>query len=344
MFGRMCFLTMFMSYLIVSLAFAHDPASHGQGSHKIPTLKKPLTTVTLEPNSITITFGPIDLPVGHSGDLAASMPKHFFNLPEDRYMTGYKTEAFTKEGKELPREYLHHILLLDMDQDSISCPGEPLFFAGAGMEMRETRFPVGHGVKLDHTHKLMALVAFYHKAAPTKDAMARFTIYTAPKGEELHQMQVYQVGVNVVCFSKFDQRPANQSDEGIAIEAGVHVIKEPLKFLVDGCVKFAYPHSHNGALLIALENRTRKQTLLRTVPDVLLDGTLLGFPDRQVYSDPIGFPVSTKEEYEMVLVHHRPLEQQGDIRGMGNYLLYMTQESCPKADGTATLASIDEHK
>ena len=337
MFGRMCFLALSICCLTVPLSFAHEPDAHSK--HKVPTLNKPMTSVTVNPDSITITFGPIDLPVGHSGDLAASMPKHFFNLPEDRYMTGYKTEAFTKQGKALPREYLHHILLLDMDQDSISCPGEPLFFAGAGMEMRETRFPVGHGVKLDQTHKLMALVAFYHKAAPTKDAMARFTIYTAPKGKELHPMQVYQVGVNVVCFSKFDERPANQSDEGIAIETGVHVIKEPLKFLVDGCVKFAYPHSHNGALLIALENRTRQKTLLRTVPDVLLDGTLVGFPDRQIYSNPVGFQVSTKEDYEMVLVHHRPLEQQGDIRGMGNYLLYMTQEACPTSQSTEAVAS-----
>ena len=327
-------------FLIHSTAIAHDQDSHG--SPKVPTLNKPLTSVILNHETITITFGPIDLPVHHSGDLAASMPKHFFNLPEDRYMTGYKTEAFTKDGKALPQEYLHHILLLDTDQESISCPGEPLFFAGAGMEMRETRFPDGYGVKLDHTHKLMALVAFYHKAAPTKDAMARFTIYTAPKEKTIHPMEVYQVGVNVVCYSKFDQRPANQSDEGIFIEPGVQVMQEPLKFLVGGCVKFAYPHGHNGALLIALENRTRQQTLLRTVPDVLADGTLLGFPDRQVYSSPTGFPVSTAEDYEMVLVHHRPLEQRGDIRGMGNYLLYMTRDPCPDIPTDSTVAATDK--
>ena len=341
MSGRIWLLSLVFCFLTGSFAVAHDGESHG--SPKVPTLKKQLTRVTHAPDTITVTFGPIDLPVHHSGDLAASMPKHFFSIPEDRYMTGYKTEVFTKEGKLLPQEYLHHVLLLDTSQDSISCPGEPLFFAGAGMEMRETRFPAGHGVKLDKTHKLMALVAFYHKAAPTKDAMARFTIYTAPKGEQMHPMEVYQVGVNVVCYSKFDQRPANQSDEGIFIEPGVQVMKEPLKFLVSGCVKFAYPHGHNGALLIALENRTRQQTLLRTVPDVTADGTLLGFPDRQVYSDPIGFPVSTEEDYEMVLVHHRPLDQQGDIRGMGNYLLYMTRDSCPSAPTKADVASAHTH-
>ena len=41
----------------------------------------------------------------------------------------------------------------------------------------------------------------------------------------------------------------------------------------------------------------------------------------------------------MVLVHHRPLEQQGDIRGMGNYLLYMTRDACPSTPATADVAA-----
>ena len=321
-----------VSYLVLSALMVVSTigicSADGGHHHAVPTLKKGNTTVSYTENTITITFGPIDLPVGHSGDLAASMPKHFFKVLEDRYLTGFKSEVFTKEGKPLPQEYLHHILLLDMDQKSISCPGEPLFFAGAGMEMNETRFPKGYGFKLDRTHKIMTLVAFYHKAAPTKDAMARFTMYTAPITAPIQSMQVYQVGVNVVCFSKFDQRPKNQSDEGIYIEPGVQVKSAPLKFLTDGCVKYAYPHGHNGVLLIALEDQTKKRTLLRTVPEVMQDGTLLGFPEHQVYSNGDGFYVNTKDEYEMVLVHHRPLQQQTDAYGMGNYLMYMTPGEC----------------
>ena len=116
--------------------------------------------------------------------------------------------------------------------------------------------------------------------------------------------------------------------------------KEPLKFLVDGCVKFAYPHSHNGALLIALENRTQEKTLLRTVPDVELDGTLIGFPDRQIYSDPVGFQVSTKEDYEMVLVHHRPSGATGRHTRDGElFAVYMTQEACPTSASTGEMTS-----
>ena len=90
-------------------------------------------------------------------------------------MTGYKASVYTQDGTPLPQQYLHHILMMNNAVKSVTCPGEPLFFAGAGMEMTEARFPPGYGVKLGKGDKLMALVAFYHKVPPTKDVMASFT-------------------------------------------------------------------------------------------------------------------------------------------------------------------------
>ena len=312
--------------LFASPAFADSGHSH----HAVPTLKNQTTTVvTIKDNTVTLTFGPIDLPTDHDGDLAASMPKHAFQLPEDMYMIGYKSAVFTKEGKPLPKNYLHHILMLNNDKPSVSCPGEPLFFSGAGLEMTEATFPDGYGVKLGKGQHLTSVVAFYHKAPPTKNVMASFTMYMAPKNAPVKEMDVYQVGVNVVCYSKFGQRGPDQTDEGIEIKSGVQVHSAPLKFLMDGCVKFAYPHGHDELLLIALENKTRKQTLLRTVPDVALDGTFLEFQPHQIYKDAQGFPVKQDEDYEMVMVHHHPLQKEELQHGMGNYLLYMTPGSCP---------------
>jgi hypothetical protein len=142
-------------------------------------------------------------------------------------------------------------------------------------------------------------------------------------------MDVYQVGVNIVCFSKFSQRGPNQTDEGIEITTGVQVHREPLKFLMDGCVKFAYPHGHDELLMIGLDNMTKKQTLLRTVPDVTQDGTFREFLPHQVYQDGQGFPVTKADDYEMVMVHHHPLQKTEAQHGMGNYLLYMTPGACP---------------
>ncbi len=311
-------------------------ASGEHDHHAIPKLEKQTTTkVEIHGNTATITFGPTDLPSGHDGDLAASMPKHMFQLPADRYLIGYKSAVFTKDGKPLPPQYLHHILLLNTDKDSVSCPGEPLFFAGAGIEMTEARFPHGYGVKLEQGKNLMSVVAFYHKAPPTKDVMATFTMELAPEGTPIQEMDVYQVGINVVCYSKFSQRRSDETDEGIAVAPGVSVLSAPVKFHIDGCVKFAYPHGHDQLLLITLENMSTKQTLLRTVPDVAQDGTFIAFQPHQIYRDARGFPVTTKDEYQITMVHHHPLQDPEVQHGMGNYLLYMTPGACPGLKSTS---------
>lgn len=325
-----------LSALVFGLS-APALADGGHDHHQVPTLSnQTTTTVTIEGNRVTLTFGPIDLPSGHDGDLAASMPKHIFSLPKDMYMTGYRTAVFTKDGKPLPQNYLHHILMMNNDKESVSCPGEPLFFAGAGLEMTETKFPAGYGVKLAKGQKLMSVVAFYHKAPPTKDVMATFTMDMAPEGTPVKEMDVYQVGVNIVCYSKFGQRGPDQTDEGIEIKPGVQIHTAPLKFRMDGCVKFAYPHGHDELLLIALEDKSDKRTLLRTVPDVAADGTFIAFQPHQVYQDATGFTVRKDKDYEMVMVHHHPLHNPNVQHGMGNYLLYMTPGACESQQQVAS--------
>ena len=135
-----------MNRLLVTALLLLTPsgAAFADGGHQhhaapaVPTLKNQVTTrINITEDAVVMTFGPIDLPSAHEGDLAASLPKHVFQLPEDKYLTGYKSEVFTAEGKPLPQNYLHHILLMDNDQPSVSCDGEPLFFAGAGLEMTE---------------------------------------------------------------------------------------------------------------------------------------------------------------------------------------------------------------
>ncbi|MGZ8382641.1 MAG: hypothetical protein ACXWWE_01370 [Nitrospira sp.] len=312
-------------------------ADGGHEHHAIPTMPGTGDTkITIDEQMVTLTFGPVDLPTSHDGDLASSMPKKVFQLPEDTYMIGYKSEVFTRDGQPLPKNYLHHILMLNNDEPSVSCDGEPLFFAGAGLEMTEARFPDGYGVKLGKGQNLMSVVAFYHKAPPTKDVMARFTMYVAPKGANIQEMKVYQVGVNIVCYSKFGQRASDQTDEGIEIKPGVSVLSAPLKFKMDGCVKFAYPHGHDELLMVALENKTSNQTLLRTVPSVDADGTFRDFPPYQVYRNGTGFQVTQQDEYEMIMVHHHPLHNSNIHHGMGNYLLYMSPGTCqPHASAAA---------
>ena len=178
-------------WLVLHLAdISFADGTHGD-HHAPQLLAQTSTTVTYEDNRVTVTFGPVDLPTGHDGELAASLPKHVFALPDDMTMVGFHSAVFQKDGTPLPRQYLHHILMINQDKDSAACPGEPLFFAGAGMEMAETRFPAGYGVTLAKGQKLMTIVAFYHGVPPTKDVMASFTMEMAPKGSAVKALEVY---------------------------------------------------------------------------------------------------------------------------------------------------------
>ncbi|MCP9455136.1 MAG: hypothetical protein NNA18_03385 [Nitrospira sp.] len=334
---RRVLITLPVVFLMSSSAYADGIHQHDH--HVVPTLKKQVPSrITYGENSATLTFGPLDLPTGHNeGDMGDSIPRFHFQLPEDKYLIGFKSALTTVDGKALPKNYLHHILMINNSKPSLTCPGEPLFFGGAGLEMAETHFPDGYGVKLAKDDRLMTVVAFYHGAPPTKNVVATFTMYFAPKGQPIQELDIYQVGVNIVCFTKFGDRPPDQTDEGIEIKPGVQVHTAPLKFSIDGCVKYAYPHGHDELLMIALENKTKKQTLLRTVPDVERDGTLREFLPHQIYHDSHGFPVNTVDDYEMVMVHHHPLEKTKPQYGMGNYLLYMTRGACPDQHTTAAV-------
>jgi len=312
-----------------ALADSNGHTNNGHTDHTTGFPSKGTTKVTLENNTLILTFGPIDLPAGHSGELASSLPVHFFKAPKDLVVTGFKSRIFTKDGQELPGQYLHHILLQNLEEKSLSCPGEPTYFAGAGIEVTDAKFPAGYGVPIKKDSKLIAVVAFYHKVPVTKDVMATFTMELAPEGAAMKPVKAYTIGVNVVCYSQFSKRPENESDEGRVLKVGlVQVDSKPLKFTMDGCVKYAYPHGHDGLLLIALDNMTTNETLLRSVPDVDSTGNLRGFLSHQIYSSTKGFPVNTKDEYEMTMVYHLNRQENVDLHGMGNYLLYVMPGPC----------------
>ena len=90
------YIMVFFLLYIAAPAFADGGHHH----HAVPTLNNQTTTkITIENNTVTLTFGPVDLPSAHDGDLAASMPKHVFQLPKDMYMVGYNPMSLPKTAK-----------------------------------------------------------------------------------------------------------------------------------------------------------------------------------------------------------------------------------------------------
>ncbi|MFM7840380.1 MAG: hypothetical protein ACKO9T_00740, partial [Nitrospira sp.] len=77
-------LTPGLALLLVGTALADGGHQH-HAAPAVPTLKNQVATrVSVTEDAVTITFGPVDLPSPHEGELAASLPKHIFQLPEDK--------------------------------------------------------------------------------------------------------------------------------------------------------------------------------------------------------------------------------------------------------------------
>ncbi|MGH7230971.1 MAG: hypothetical protein ACREJU_06365, partial [Nitrospiraceae bacterium] len=302
--------------------------------HHTPVLlHQTQTAVQFDDRSMAITFGPVDLPVAHQGDLAASLPKHIFELPHDVVFIGFQASIFSEDGSALPRYYLHHLLLINTERESLTCPGELYFLAGAGQEMTDARFPQGYGLKLKKGTRLMAIAAFYHDVPKSKGVMASLRMEIAPRGASVKELEAYHIGINVGCYTKLAQRADDEADEGIQLPSGLLVRTGVLRFRTDACVKFAYPHGHDQLVLMTLENQTMGQTLLRTVPNITTDGLLIGFSPEHVYTDRLGFSVNTQDAYQMTMVYHRPLHDDLQRYGMANYVLYFSPGPClPESD------------
>lgn len=319
----MCRLAIRLATVLIVVFVGHDIAEASKEPASVPTLiGQTKATVTFAPDSITLTFGPFSL----SDHPHALMPKYVFEAPKDMFLTSYTAKFSTSRGKDIPRRYIHHILLSKLAEVNSACPGTLNFFAGMGFELTEAVLPTGYGVKLTKGEKIMALVALHEHLPPVDDAVVTLFLHLAPDGSELQPLQTYHIGVNIGC--RIDDMAQDETEHGIKLPQGVLVRAVPVKFSIEGCVKYAYPHGHDQLVLMALENKTKRRTLLRTVPNVSSDGALQFFSADQVYSSNIGFPVNTTDTYEVTMIYHLALEDASELYGMANYNLYLTPGQC----------------
>src|SRR6266545_5342295 len=104
---------------VLALVLTSDALADGGHMHAVPQLSgQAATMVAYEGNRVTVTFGPVDLPSGHDGELAASLPKHVFKLPNDMTMVGFQSAVFLKDGPPLPQAHATMSPRRDGDVDS----------------------------------------------------------------------------------------------------------------------------------------------------------------------------------------------------------------------------------
>jgi hypothetical protein len=294
-----------------------------------PQLLTPVpASVRFEATALTVTLGPVDL--GHQADATAHAPLPAFSFvaPTDLTIVGYRSRVRTQQGDLLPRSYLHHFSILDTTRSSTFCEGAPYLLVGSGVELTEATFPVGYGLTVKKGARLLAVAAFYHDVAPSSDVLAELTMLLAPEESHIEPLDAYLVSVTSDCYTRYVQA-LDETEEGLRLGPGILTRAVPVSFPFEACIKYAYSHLHDFAALLTLTNLSRRETLLRTVPELSLDGRMRGIPQHQIYSDRGGWSVTPEDRYELSMMYYTPLQTSASRYGMGMYILYLTRGPCP---------------
>jgi hypothetical protein len=284
-------------------------------------------SIQFDATALTVTIGPVDL--GHEADAAAHAPIPAFSFvaPADLTIIGYRVRVRTRHGDLLPRSYLHHFSVLDATRSSTFCEGAPYLLVGSGVELTEAMFPAGYGLTVKKGARLLAMATFYHGVPPSNGVVAELTMWLAPAGSHIEPLDTYLVSVTSDCYTRY-VRASDETEEGFRLEPGIVTRSVPVSFPFEACIKYAYSHLHDFATLLTLSNQSRRHTLLRTVPDLTLDGRMRGIPQRQTYSDRGGLSVTPQDRYELTMVYYTPLQTSTQRYGMGMYILYLTRGLC----------------
>lgn len=300
----------------------------GEGVEAPQLLNRIPASVRFDATALTVTVGPVD--IGQEADAAAHAPLPAFSFvaPADLTIVGYRVHVRTRQGSPLSRAYLHHFSILDPTRSSTFCEGAPYLLVGSGVEQTEARFPAGYGLRVKKGTGLLAVAAFYHGAAPSSDVLAELTMFLAPQGAHIEPLDTYLVSVTSDCYTRY-VRTADETEEGARLRPGIATRSVAVTFPFEACIKYAYSHLHDFAALLTLSNQSRRHTLLRTVPDLTLDGKMRGIPHYQIYSDRGGFPVIPEDRYELSMIYYTPIQMSAPRYGMGMYILYLTRGPCP---------------
>jgi hypothetical protein len=96
-------------------------------------------------HEFVIEVGPVDLHPGegeshHTAHMGVYLPIETVTIPFDAYLPGFRYEIVDKDGRQLPRELLHHINITDPDHRELFLPISRRMFA-ASKETGEMKAP-----------------------------------------------------------------------------------------------------------------------------------------------------------------------------------------------------------
>lgn len=254
---------------------------------------------------VEVVVGPVDLPSG-MGHLR--LPIQLARFPLDGWIHGFEVEMRAPDGRELPRELLHHVNLIDPDSRELFSPTARRVMA-AGNETRTQRLPGLLGYPIDAGTRLLVVSMFSNPTGRDyEDATLRVRLFFSGEGEGvLRPLDIYPFYVDVM-------GPVGEKD--FPVPPGRTQRTWEGSPAIDGRLLAIGGHLHRYAVEIRLEDVTEERVIWRAEPELDAEGSVVGVPTSR-FLWRLGLPLRADHVYRAVVVYENPTDGPAPTGGMG---------------------------
>ncbi|MGK7311908.1 MAG: hypothetical protein ACN0LA_06670 [Candidatus Longimicrobiales bacterium M2_2A_002] len=269
----------------------HDGGSHAV-AHGFQVLHEP------EHQDLVMLLGPIDLPA--SGPTMRLTAAQAVTIPEDGWLTGFRTRVVDESGVELPSEILHHINLVRPGRRELFMPVMQRL-AAAGQETGTIEVPFPFGVPVSRGDTLLVLAMVHNPTgSPVRAVVEGRLHYDTPAWLNRIGVQPFHL----------DIRPP---PEGAAFDLppGRSTFSWEGSPAIDVEVLALGAHLHAHAVEVRLEEVRpdgSDKVLWRAVPTFRPDGRVAEVP-RARFLHRLGLGLSRDRTYRIVAEYDNPTDR-----------------------------------
>jgi len=222
---------------------------------------RPGVTVDRRHHRVVVVAGPFDLePMApmEGMSMESMMPDTLaqaFAWPVQGWFRGFESEVVDSLGRPLPRDLLHHFVLVDLDRRTLFAPvAERL--AAAGETPSSAVAPASVGAPLAAGQRL-ALYIMWHNGhpAPERGVYLRVKLLWSPADEQPRPLSAFPVNLDV--NARYGQ--SNTYD----VPPGRHEKSAIITFPLSGWLLGAGGHLHDYGESVRLEDATSGKVLAR---------------------------------------------------------------------------------
>lgn len=252
-----------------------------------------------ELRTFDLDLEPVDLPSathahhGHFGPQPAPLRSTF---PVDGWMHGFEALLVDADGKEVPRDVLHHIKMMAPDQRELFSP-LMLRLVGAGAETGRASTPRQIGYRFRRGDEILVTAMLHNPTDRSlRGVRVRLRVHYTPEGPWKEPLSVMPFFTHVTApgeDSSYDI-PPGRSERAFEVHPAV-----------EGRILALGGHLHRYGTEIRLEDVEDGRVLWRTVAETKPDGTIVRVPvDILVWSG--GIDLYAGRAYRVVAVYDNP--------------------------------------